>query len=155
MNNTQQLGRLTRDPELRVKSGAKGDLSITSFSIAVPRRFKTDEVDFFECSAFGGKAVFIEKNFKKGQQIAITGYLRQDRWTDKDGALRSKVQIVVEEANFAGSISSAAQSDSAQNPIPTPVPEPEMDIPDDYFEDLPFADDIEIVQEEIKDFLGK
>lgn len=143
MNRVEEIGRLTRDPEIRVYVGANGDnKSVADFSIAVDRRFKDDETDFFECVAFGYTAKFLENYVRKGTKVAVSGRLRQDRWTNKDGESRSKVVIIADEVEFAGSNPNAGQ--------PNTVTEPDYDIngiPDDVFKDLPFVDEIEVIDE--------
>ena len=57
------MGRLTRDPEVRYSQGAN-PTAVARFSIAVDRRFKREgepDADFFNCTAFGKQAEFIER----------------------------------------------------------------------------------------------
>ena len=49
MNKAILMGRLTRDPEMRqTQSG----VAVTSFSIAITRRFQKDQTDFINCTAW-------------------------------------------------------------------------------------------------------
>ena len=63
MNKVILMGRLTRDPEVRVSTGER-QTNIGRFSIAVDRRFKREgqpDADFFNCTCFGRQAEFVEK----------------------------------------------------------------------------------------------
>ena len=65
------MGRLTRDPEVRYSQGAN-PTAVARFSIAVDRRFKREgepDADFFNCTAFGKQAEFIERYLRKGVKI--------------------------------------------------------------------------------------
>ena len=72
MNVVVLMGRLTADPELKHTSN---DIPVTSFSIAVNRKFSKSaeerQADFINIVAWRNTADFICKYFKKGQMIAI------------------------------------------------------------------------------------
>ena len=110
------LGNLTRDPELRYTPGG---LAVASFALAINHRYRAsgggeesaphgegdkskdykEEVSFIDCVAWNKTAEFISGNFVKGQGIFVSGRLQQRRW-EKDGAKMSKLEIVVEDAQF-------------------------------------------------------
>ena len=145
MNKAFLMGRLTRDPEVRY-SQTDSNMAIARFSIAVDRRFKRkgDEVtaDFFNCTAFGKQAEFIEKYLKKGTKVVVTGRIQNDNYTNKDGQKVYSVQILVEEMEFAESKASAEQRGQENNNMPPAMGEPGadgfMDIPDGIPNSLPF-----------------
>ena len=63
MNKVILMGNLTRDPEIRYSQG-ENSLAIARFSLAVNRRFARQgdtDVDFFNCTAFGKTAEFVER----------------------------------------------------------------------------------------------
>lgn len=141
-------GRLTKDPEIKYS----GDLCIARFNIACTRKFKDKttgkyESDFFECTAFGSTASFIEKYMKQGMKIEINGRLQQDRWTDNEGKNRSKVTIVVDDCGFAESKNASQASGNATSAQPKAQAQAAqsagfVDIPDgmsDLDETLPFV----------------
>ena len=97
MNKVCLLGRLTKDPEYTMTQNGK---AVVTFSLAVRR--DADKADFFDMVAFKGTAEHIRKWFRKGQLCAITGKLSQRVW-EKDGKKYSKVEVIVEEIDFAGS----------------------------------------------------
>ena len=98
MNKTIMMGRLTRDPEVRYSQGAN-PTAVARFSIAVNRRFKREgepEADFFNCVAFGKLGEFVERYYRKGMQVLVTGRLQNNNYTNKDGQQVYVIQIMVE-----------------------------------------------------------
>lgn len=99
------MGRLTKNPEVRYTEGEK-PVAVARYTLAVNRKYKANgqtEADFIDCVAFGKIGEFAEKYLKKGQQIAITGRLQVNNWTDRDGNKRRNMGVVVEEHYFSGS----------------------------------------------------
>ena len=133
MNKVMMIGRLTKDVELRMTQGAN-PLAVCSFSIAVDRRGKDKEVDFFNCTAFGKTAEFMEKYLMKGSRIAVFGRLQSDNYTNKEGQKVTAVKIIADEVEFADG--AKGQKELA------PAPEKKTDwvpIPDNVDdEELPF-----------------
>ena len=72
-----------------------------------------DETSFFEIDYWGKGAEAINKYLTKGQQVAIEGELRQDRW-DQDGQARSKVVINASNVRLLGSASGGQGNGSYQ-----------------------------------------
>ena len=100
MNKLEILGRLTKDVETRYTPNGK---IIASFNVAVKRKMsKENESDFFNLTAFGKTAEFIEKYFHKGQWIALIGRLQNNNYEDKDGKKHYTNEIIVEEVYFCG-----------------------------------------------------
>ena len=135
MNKVLLLGRLTKDPELRATPSG---MSVTSFTIAVNRRFKKDETDFISCVAWRNTAEFITKYFSKGNMIAVVGSLQTGRF-EKDGQTHYTTDVNVEEAYFTGS--KAETDGSAQSSIPSANADSGFNI-DDGFMPLPNDDDL-------------
>ena len=140
------MGRLTRDPEVRYSQG-ENSMAIARFSIAVDRRFKRQgepEADFFNCTAFGKQAEFVEKYLKKGTKMVVVGRIQNDSYTDKEGQKKNYTQIMVDELEFAeskqsasgtGSNSAADVQGGYQGNINN---DGFMNIPDGIAEELPF-----------------
>lgn len=110
-------GRLTANPD--IKFTQTNNTKIASFSVAVNRRFKNQageyETDFFNCSAFASTADFVEKYFKRGQEILVQGRLQQRSWETETGEKRYAVDIVAEQVEFCGSKSDNSQNDEEPN----------------------------------------
>lgn len=97
MNSVCLIGRLTWDPELKY---TKDGTAICEFSIAVDRRGKSDEADFFDCVAWRGVGESVASNLGKGRLVGVSGYLRQERWQNTEGQNRSKVTVQANEVKF-------------------------------------------------------
>ena len=106
MNKVILMGRLTRDPEVRYSQGAS-QTAVARFSIAVDRRFGKREgepdADFFNCTAFGKTAEFVERYLHKGTKIALSGRIQNDNYTNKEGQMVYSVRIIVDDVEFAES----------------------------------------------------
>ena len=94
LNSINLVGRLTRDADLQY---TKTGYPVLKMSIAVNRRKKqgdqwVNEASFFDINLFGKRGESLCQYLTKGNQIAITGELRQERW-QQDGINRSKVVI--------------------------------------------------------------
>ena len=137
MNKVILIGRLTRDPEIRYSQGAT-QTAIGSFSLAVDRRFKRDgepDADFFECTAFGKQAEFVERYLKKGTKMVVVGRLQNDNYTNKEGQKVYRTRIMVDELEFA---ESKATSGDNGKPAPKTDSDGFMNIPEGIDEELPF-----------------
>ena len=100
-------GRLTRDPELRQTSGGT---PVTSFSIAVNRRYSSQDsanggqnADFINCVAWRERAEFVCKYFRKGSSICVVGSIQTRSWTDTNGQKQYATEVVADEINFVDS----------------------------------------------------
>lgn len=104
LNVVVLTGRLVADPELR---HTPSDIAVTSFTIAVNRRFakpgEERQTDFIDIVAWRNTAEFICKYFGKGQLIAIEGSIQTGSYQDKDGNKRKTFEIVARDAQFAES----------------------------------------------------
>lgn len=104
-NKVILMGNLTRDPELRYTPAGK---AVANFSIAVNRRYRTDdqvreETDFFDIVVFGKQAENCSEYLSKGRPVLVDGRLQQRRWETDDGQKRSKVEVVAMTVQFLGS----------------------------------------------------
>ena len=109
-------GRLTADPELKT---TQSGLCVTSFSIAVDRRFRSGEerqTDFINIVAWRQQAEFVAKYFKKGNLIGIQGSIQTRKYTDKNGNNRTAFEVVADNIQFVESKrDSAGNSEPAQS----------------------------------------
>lgn len=115
MNIVTVMGRLGGDVNIKTS----GDKSVGRFTVCVDDRKKADgtkHTNFFVCTAFGKTAENISKFFSKGSRIAVTGSLRQDSYTDKDGNKRSSVEIIVNGFDFVDSKSDSKPAED-ENPF--------------------------------------
>ncbi|MBM4068746.1 MAG: single-stranded DNA-binding protein [Planctomycetes bacterium] len=105
LNKVMLIGRLTRDPEVRVfANGGK----VAKFGFAVNNRRKNastgqweDEpvwldIEAFNRGDFGKQADTVEQYYRKGNQLFIEGHLVYEQWTGQDGQKRNKLKIVAD-----------------------------------------------------------
>lgn len=101
-NKVILMGRLTAAPELKqTQSGT----AVTSFSLAVDRRYSKDEekkCDFITIVAWRQTAEFICRYFGKGQAILVCGELQTRSWDD-NGQKRYATEVVASEVYFCES----------------------------------------------------
>ncbi len=107
LNKVILAGRLTADPELKTTPSG---LSVTSFTVAVDRRFQKDkQTDFISCVAWRQTAEFITKYFVKGSAICIVGSIQTRKYTDKNGNKCTAVEVVADEVTFVESKKNTAE----------------------------------------------
>lgn len=135
MNLIILKGRLTREPEIRFTQ--TNNTKVAAFNIAVNRKFKNAEgnydADFFNCTAFGASADFIEKYFKKGQEALVQGRIQNRSWDDENGQKRFATDIIVEAIEFCGS-----KSQSEAEPENVNQAELDVNVKNEGSDDLPF-----------------
>ena len=118
-------GRLVRDPEL--VQGDDPNKDRAKFTVAVDRRYG-DGAEFIDCVLFGKRAGVIQRFFKKGSEIALTGEGQNRSYEDRNGIKRKAYSVVVWDFDFCGSRKDLAQ----------PVQEPAPGGFEDINEDIPF-----------------
>lgn len=149
MNKVILMGRLTRDPEVRYSQG-ESSMAIARFSLAVDRRGRRDAngdnaqtADFINCVAFRNNAEFIEKYFRQGMRVLISGRIQTGSYTNREGQKVYTTEVIIEEQEFADS-KGAAGNDGGFQPMSRPEPgsavsDGFMNIPDGVDDEgLPF-----------------
>ena len=137
MNSVQLVGRFTRDPEVKYTDGGT---SIARFSLAVDRRYKSENgptADFPNCVAFGKTAEFIEKYFHKGMRMGCQGRIQTGSYTDNDGRKIYTTDVVVENCEFVESKNSQA-SEQNNEALVKADDDGFMYVPDGIDEEMPF-----------------
>jgi len=113
INCVTLVGRAGRDPE--VKYFESGTL-VANLTIAVNRRSRQDEPDWFNLEIWGKQAQVAADYVKKGSLIGITGSYKLDKWTDRStGGSKSKPVIRVDRLELLGS-----RRDSGSNEFNNP-----------------------------------
>ena len=104
MNKVELVGRLTKDPEVKLTSN---QTQFCNFTIAFDRRFKDAngqrQADFINCVAWRQTAVFIQKYFHKGNRIGLVGSIQTRSYDDQNGQKRFITEVVIDEAEFVES----------------------------------------------------
>ncbi|HEY8541828.1 MAG TPA: single-stranded DNA-binding protein [Pseudothermotoga sp.] len=102
-NKVILVGRITRDPEIRITTSGR---SVANFNLAVnrPTRQEVSEdqqtTDFIRIVAFNKLADFAKIYLKKGQLVLIEGELRLQKWQAKDGTNRTTAEIWARDIRF-------------------------------------------------------
>ena len=138
MNKVILMGNLTRDPEIRYTQGEK-TMAIARFSLAINRRFSREgetNVDFFNCTAFGKQAEFVEKYFRQGSRMLLVGRIQNENYSNKNGEKVYSVQIMADEIEFA----ERKQAGGNNNAEQTQKQDDDdfMEIPENIESELPF-----------------
>lgn len=142
MNKVILMGRLTRDPDVRVSTGER-QMSIARYTLAVDRRGRrTDNggeqtADFISCVAFDRAAEFAEKYFHQGMRVLITGRIQTGSYTNKDGQKVYTTDIIVEDQEFADSKGAGSGDNGGFAPGSRPMPAAAA--PADGFMNLPIG----------------
>ena len=139
MNTVALIGRLTRDPEVRMTTN---NMAVGRYTLAVDRRFKRDgeqSADFIPCIAFGKAAEFAEKYFQKGLKIAVTGRIQTGSYTNRDGQKVYTTDVVIESQEFVESKGDTKPKDKPQEPPVVADSDGFLQVPDGLEEELPFA----------------
>jgi single-strand DNA-binding protein len=142
-NRVVLAGNLTRDPELRFTNDG---IPVCSFGLAVNRvRSRSEEVDFFDISAWRELGETIANYKKKGDPILLEGRLQYRTWEAQDGSKRSKVDVVADNVQFLGGrsdtddgASSGGGGGQARRGGGRGGRREEVDINEEDFEDIPF-----------------
>ena len=102
-NRVILAGNLTKDPELRFGEVDGDGVPVCSFGLAVNRvRSRSEEVDFFDISAWRELGETVANYKKKGDPILLEGRLQYRTWEAQDGSKRSKVAVVADTVQFLG-----------------------------------------------------
>lgn len=117
LNKVILMGRLTKDPEIRV---TQSQISVASFTLAVERSFKSQneerQTDFINIVCWRSTADFVGKYFTKGQLVAVSGRLQTRSWDDNEGKKRYATDVVADEVFFAeGKRDSATANNSMES----------------------------------------
>lgn len=115
MNKVELVGRLTKDPEVKLTSN---QTQFCNFTIAVDRRFKDAngqrQADFINCVAWKQTAEFLKKYFHKGNRIGICGCIQTRSYDDQNGKKVFVTEILVEEVEFVESQPTTTQQTPTQ-----------------------------------------
>ncbi len=97
LNRVQLIGRLGKDPETRFTPTGK---KVTSFSLAVDRRWRTaegewkDATDWFNIEAWGRLGEICQQYLNKGRLVFLEGRLQTDQY-EQGGEKRYFTKVVL------------------------------------------------------------
>ena len=114
-------------------------------TLAVNRKFKNAEgrydADFISCVAFDKNAEFIEKYFRKGMKIGITGHIQTGSYTNRDGQKVYTTDVIVDSSEFVERQSQQSNEPAAPRDTTNNATDNDgfMNIPEGIDEELPFV----------------
>ena len=127
MNIAIILGRMTRDPDIKV---SQSGMTIARFTLAVNRGYKKDQKQ--------------EADFK-GQRLLVEGRIQTGHYTDKNGETKYTTEIAVSRSEFVEKRSESSTQgnyhSSNQNAPPVGFEQMGTEVNDTQWmeqEDLPF-----------------
>lgn len=104
LNTVSIGGNLCRDAELRATASG---MAVLTFSVAVNESRKNQQTgewedypNYVDCTMLGRRAESVSRYLTKGTYVALTGRLHQNRWQNKDGQNRSKLEVTADNIHF-------------------------------------------------------
>ncbi|MDW0108664.1 single-stranded DNA-binding protein [Sporosarcina aquimarina] len=101
MNHVALVGRLTKDPELRMIGERRLQ---TSFTLAVNRSFKNQlgdiDADFILCTVWGKTAENTVKHCGKGSMIGVSGRIQTRSYEREDKTRAFVTEVVGDDVRF-------------------------------------------------------
>ena len=93
INQCTIVGRLVADPEHRQTPNGK---SVCNVRVAVDRKGREKETDFFTCVAFGQGGDALAEYASKGRLLGIVGKIQLEQYVNKEGAKTQTVKIIID-----------------------------------------------------------
>ncbi|MCA1026318.1 single-stranded DNA-binding protein [Cytobacillus kochii] len=116
MNQVGIVGRLTKEPDLRLVSDGR---SVANITVAVNRQFRNQngevETDFIQCTLWHKSAENLVQYCTKGSLISVAGRL-QSRSYEKDGKRKYVMEVIVEQVRFLDNRKKEKQQREEMNP---------------------------------------
>lgn len=122
INHVTLVGRLVRDPEIKI---SQTGTAVTKFTVACDR-YKS-ETDFIRVVVFGKQAESAADYLEKGKMVGIVGDIKTGSYEDKEGRKVFTTDVVAREVKFL-----SPKSENQERP------ERDDFVPSEDDEDLPF-----------------
>jgi len=120
------VGYLGKDPEIRYTPQGT---AVCNFTIATTEKRKDrageaqDVTTWFRVAAWGRQAEVANQYLSKGKQVYVEGRLRQEEYTDRDGARRQTLEVTATDIHFLG-----ARGDGPPAALPQSHPAEDIDV---------------------------
>ena len=120
INTINLVGRAGREPDVRYfESGT----IVANFTLAVNRRSRDEEPDWFNLEIWGKQAQIAADYVKKGSLVGITGSFNIDSWKDKNtGEDRYKPVVRVDRLNLLSSRKESENNQYSNNSNSSEIP---------------------------------
>ena len=101
MNRIILLGRLVKDPDVKVTTSGK---TVCTFTLAVDRPFAGKdgkrEADFINIQTWNKTAEIVGNNLSKGQRLLVDGRLQIRSYDGKDGQKHYATEVIADRVEF-------------------------------------------------------
>ena len=91
-----------------IDASKSGDNAVCNFSLDTNENYKdksgtlVERTEWHKCVAFRKSAEVISQYAAKGTKMYVSGKLKTEKWTDKEGVERYTTKIIVDEFLFLG-----------------------------------------------------
>jgi single-strand DNA-binding protein len=99
INSAVEIGRLTKDPELRSLSDEN---SVCKLRLAVDGMGQGGTTGYVDVDVFGPSAESCAEYLTKGRQVGVKGRLQWREWESEGGGRRQAHSIVANSVQFLG-----------------------------------------------------
>lgn len=136
MNRIILLGRLVKDPDVKVTTSGK---TVCTFTLAVDRPFSGKdgkrEADFINIQTWNKTAELIGNYVSKGQRLLVDGRLQIRSYDAKDGTKHWVTEVIANSVEFIERKADVQKQPTSMAQMGTDVTK---DMPFDDIEDVPF-----------------
>ena len=138
MNRWDGIGNLGSDPETR----QVGDTSVCTISVATSERWKDkqgnkqERTEWMRVQLWGALGEIAQKYLRKGSKVFISGPLRTEKYTDKNGVDRQSVSVRARDMVMLG------EGGGRESDAPSQAPSASSSAAGggaDFDDDIPFA----------------
>lgn len=125
MNQCIFSGRIGQEPQMgQVSSGD----ALLKFSLAVSvGRRDNPQTMWIRCSIFGRRASALESILAKGQKVTVSGAIKLDEFTSKDGVAKQSLSMIVNDIELMSESKGGGESRPAKQAVA-----------DEFGDDIPF-----------------
>lgn len=109
------VGNLTGDPQTRVTQSGK---NVCTFTVAVNRRHKKEETDFFRVSVWDRLGELCQQYLAKGRKVAVTGSVSVSTYKTQAGEFRANMDVMADEVEFLSPKEKAGYTEVSGNDLP-------------------------------------
>ena len=141
LNNCNFIGRLGNDPETAFTPNGS---QVTKISIACGEKWKDkntgqmqEHTEWVRGSAFGKLAEIMAQYLKKGSLVYISGKIRTNKYTDKNGVEKYSTEIIINEMKMLDSRGDNPQASAPQSSNQPQVTQVDNGM-DNFDQDVPF-----------------
>ena len=117
INHVTLIGRLTKDIELRKTNS---NASVCSFTVAVDRRFKSQQpggqdADFISCIAWRQSAEFLARYASKGAIVSVEGRIQTRSYDNASGQKVYVTEVVADSVQLISNRNGASVNEPVMN----------------------------------------